>query len=69
MGGFSDRDFPAIMEVGESSSRGLTSRGPKAGAKGTGGSSSNNQPVRECDFISPGMYRLSKSEDHEWRRK
>jgi hypothetical protein len=73
-GGFSDRDFLAIMEVGESSSRGLTSGGPKADAKGTGGSSSNNQPVRcqpvrECDFISPGMYRLAKSEDCEWRRR
>jgi hypothetical protein len=71
---FGSRVFPSISEVGECSSCGESSGGQKTDGKGIGGSSWLNhpvirQPIHEEDFISPGMFRLAKSEDCEWRRR
>jgi hypothetical protein len=70
----SDRDFPSITEIGECSKRGKSSGELNALGKGMDGSSlvkypAVQQPIREEDCISPGMFRLAMSEDREWRRR
>jgi hypothetical protein len=68
VGSFSDRDFPSITKIGESSCRCKSLRQLKRDEQGFAGPplvgrSAVWQPVREEDFISRGMYRLAKSED------